>query len=895
MKEWSGGFPNNIPAKGQEGSTLPVSEQGQAGTICYVDDSKTSAYVTRKILKDQKYQVDHFTSAEPAIVALLQKDYDLLITDLTLDTGGMDGDELLRFLRRSGHPRKKSMPVILITGHTDKDTLLRLYESGANAVLTKPIAGDTLMEKVRNLIPEKPEWNPPHGAPEAAAPAPVPAPRQAASTPASQARGHAARKILMQQAAFRKNLSAAAGSADSRPRTPPQAQTPAVRTLRGDGRRRPVPSPQAPPVRPVVRPAAAVEANPFAELKSERGNGSSLGQTLGGAVKSAMEAARQKLAERNGKPAPAPATKPGINEAAALINRLRQQKKAEAEAAAAEAIPTLQERPPRRQVKARIDETVQPDTMAAAPMPEPATPVTEDVAAEVPPAAVETRSAGGDVATPPPEVNGEATESTASAASDSTAKQQPAGNFGIEAEADVDVDLDNLFSGLVPDAAAQQAAAEAEVEAQPEARRPQQRARAQVDDDERRMITALDVGTDLVNAQDSFYEDSRYSLGRPDLSRLFSGPIFTALWQGILEYKIIIAAIILAAILILGNFSNVLTGSKTVEVETVRVGLGSIHQSLTVPGKVVSNMKVEVSSSSPGKIVSMKVKEGAMVSKGAVLAEIENEQAVSDVKRAEGNLQSTKEETALAEKTWKRMRHAFGLGAVSRFAVEEAEAALKTAKARQAVALEELRSSRLALNKLSVNAPFDGTITVRHAQLGQWVSPSEPLFTLVDLSKREVEVMVDTADSGMIRPGQAVSLSSDAHGGKRWMESVIRIGTATNRSNMTNTVSVFVSLGSGAPDLRIGQQIDAEVRTSSSSNIIKLPIEALITRNGSTWVAVVQDGRVHFSPVVIGMEDFTHVEVLEGVQPRQEVIIPRDASSLQEGDLVRVLATRTVE
>jgi CheY-like chemotaxis protein len=136
-------------------NTTEQASEGRIGKICYVDDSRTSAYVTKKILKEYGYEVDFFPSAEPAVVAILEKDYDLLLTDLTLSTGGMDGDELVRFLRNSGHPRKKLLPVIVITGTSNKETLLKIYEAGANGVLVKPITGEELHDRIRTLVPEK--------------------------------------------------------------------------------------------------------------------------------------------------------------------------------------------------------------------------------------------------------------------------------------------------------------------------------------------------------------------------------------------------------------------------------------------------------------------------------------------------------------------------------------------------------------------------------------------------------------------------------------------------------------------------------------------------------------------------------------------------------------------
>ena len=74
-----------------EDAVAPVTAR-----LCYVDDSRTSAYVVRRLLQPFGYQVDHFSSAEPAFVALVQKDYDMLLTDLKVSANGMDGDELIR-------------------------------------------------------------------------------------------------------------------------------------------------------------------------------------------------------------------------------------------------------------------------------------------------------------------------------------------------------------------------------------------------------------------------------------------------------------------------------------------------------------------------------------------------------------------------------------------------------------------------------------------------------------------------------------------------------------------------------------------------------------------------------------------------------------------------------
>ena len=56
----------------------------------------------------------------------------------------MDGDDLVRALRNSGHEKISSLPVIVITGSTDEAVLKEVYEAGANQILSKPVNGDEL-------------------------------------------------------------------------------------------------------------------------------------------------------------------------------------------------------------------------------------------------------------------------------------------------------------------------------------------------------------------------------------------------------------------------------------------------------------------------------------------------------------------------------------------------------------------------------------------------------------------------------------------------------------------------------------------------------------------------------------------------------------------------------
>lgn len=818
-----------------------VASGRRPGRICYVDDSRTSAYVTKKILTEFGYHVDHYNSAEPAIVALLESDYDLLLTDLLLSTGGMNGDDLVRFLRMSGHPKKKLLPVIVITGSSDKDTLLRIYEAGANGVLVKPITGDELNERIRGLIPDH-----------------VPAPPQS---------GYAL-------------------EIHDQPNTPPVAA--AARKL---------PSVTTPPVvaaektigarKTSVPPITSRAPGPMFKRSKSADEKNSQAQSVAALPATdppPQAVSRPVTAFGAKKRMPPAAAGPLPRDAAAVIAELRASDHQD------EDIPTL---------TMALDATV-----AEAPAPATPKPVVRDEAQRVPrnktearpakaasvakPAAVNTASAIFDASDaraamskrprervhapePPPErVLVSASNAQATVAEKRPRERKPVAESKSVAEKPADEIKPVAENKPVVE---RTPAAESKPVAEP----PRERANARepervLPSDSKAIVTALDIAQDFPQIQDDSFQPS---MGRTVV-------------ETVKRYKVLSVSALASLVIIGWSLFNFMSSGSAINVEVARAEIGSLHQSVTVPGKVVSKLKVDVNPSAGGQVKQLFVKEGDKVRKGQNIAQLESDEVSTEVKRAEGNLQTTREESTMAEKTVTRMRRALDLGAVSRQAVEEAEAALKLVKLKEAAAKEQVRSTRQLLDKLMVVAPFEGTITSRPVQVGQYVRSNEPIVSVVDLGQREIETKVDAADSASISTGQDVDMSSDAFPGRKWRELVTRVAPAANREA---TVSVYVSLGKEAPPLKVGQQVDTDIRIVSADHAIKLPISALLQRNGKMWVAISEEGRVHFIPVTTGMEDATHVEITQGIRPGQEVVLPKGAV-LQEGDRVNVVSSR---
>jgi len=694
--------------------------------LCYVDDSRTSAYVIRKLLQPYGYQIDYFQSAEPAFVALIQEDYDILLTDLKVSSKGMDGDDLIRTLRQSGHAKLSSLPIIVITGASDARVLVEVYDAGANQVMSKPVDAEALNGHILRLLPDsKPDL-----------------------------------KVVEQQGDRGNVVSLTAAQRTDQK----HAQSADDREI-------------------FSKPDISKDVSKKVKLTSSP----------------KLEQPKSDI------PVLDASSSDQSNSSQGTVEKANQQKSKKSQAAN-----NIAEKPSNKEKESLLERAVHKQD--------------EQIKA----------------------VSGK--KPVKKSGKDKTAQKiaMPHDDTSSKKSKEVKVEVfDSVDSVIIP--------SESTVESN-------------------NILQEMDKHALVIRER-----TGRFGAG---ILGLFTSLVELVGVRSLIQ-RVVAAGVGILAVLIVWN----MLFDQGLPVKTAFVEMGEIYQSITVPGRVLSKQRVNISSAHTGRTVEIFVKEGDKVKSGQVLAKLDDRELISSQNRAKANLAEAKEGVALAERTLKRLRTAFKKGAVARRFVEDAEVDLSSARTQAGIAIEEARSANLALSKQQVTAPFSGTITARFAEVGQWVGPSESLFTLVDESRREIEVLVDAADSVSIDVGQVVAVSSDAFPGLEWHESVSRLGTAANNDSLSNSVKVYISLGNDAPTLRFGQQVDADIRTAWNPATLKIPFEALINRDGQTVVAVLSEGQVRLKPVETGIEDFSMVEIKQGLI-EGEVVILSKGQFLQNGDKV---------
>ena len=283
---------------------------------------------------------------------------------------------------------------------------------------------------------------------------------------------------------------------------------------------------------------------------------------------------------------------------------------------------------------------------------------------------------------------------------------------------------------------------------------------------------------------------------------------------------------------------------------------------INVTGKVAVNADrmAHVSPHIQGKIVAVKASLGDSVSGGQPLAFIESAELGDALSRY---LQS-KSKVALAQSGMERIKTLVEKKIAARKELLQAESDFKIARTefhanKERLVLYGVSPSDLAMEnyqkpRLVVRSPIGGTITEKHAVVGELSDPSKSLFTVVDLSSVWVLVDINEKDISMVSKGQSADFTVVALPAEKLHGTVTYIADQVDEA--THTVKARLSVVNSSRTLKPEMFATVELaKPSHALMVVAVPEEALqeidgkkvlfVTGNGSDFsVRSVEAGRI---------------------------------------------------
>ena len=348
------------------------------------------------------------------------------------------------------------------------------------------------------------------------------------------------------------------------------------------------------------------------------------------------------------------------------------------------------------------------------------------------------------------------------------------------------------------------------------------------------------------------------------------------------------------------------TRTKPVTVVLKAVDRGNVESTVvnTRAGTVEACQRTRLSTIMGGRIEYLGVKEGDKVKKGQLLMKLWNDdqkaqQALAEAQRAMA-AQRVKEvctTAASAARDAERQTALKNKGFVSEAREDTAKseadaraAACATARADVAQAAARINVTRVEQGRMSLYAPFDGTVAKIVGELGEYSTPSPPgvatppAIDLIDESCLYIEAPMDEVDAPRIQVGQPVRVSLDALPKQPLAGKVRRIAPyvlAVEKQARTVDVEVDFERPPGV-NLLVGYSADVEIVLAGRPNVLRVPTAALI-EGSKVMILNADSGTLEERKVKVGMANWEFTEIIEGLREGERIVISLEREGVKVG------------
>jgi len=312
-------------------------------------------------------------------------------------------------------------------------------------------------------------------------------------------------------------------------------------------------------------------------------------------------------------------------------------------------------------------------------------------------------------------------------------------------------------------------------------------------------------------------------------------------------------------------------------VSVLAVKQDNIPDVLESVGTVRAAQSSDLASQMMGNILEIRVREGDRVSRGEVLAVIDDSQPRATLDRARAaelaaqqQLVAANSDLALAESTLKRDRYLYEQKVVSQQEFDEVNTRQQTFLARRDIAQAGQDQARAALNQAAtsldytrIRAPFNGIVTHKKVDSGTLASPGMPIFTVEDMRRFQLEVSVNESDLWCVRPGGQVAVAIDALGNTELKGKVAQIVPTADPASRAFFVKIDLP---SETRLRSGLFGRAQFSRGKQEALL-IPRSAVVERGQLQGVFVLDQNKVaNLRYVTLGKPSGSAIEVLSGLQ-----------------------------
>jgi len=308
--------------------------------------------------------------------------------------------------------------------------------------------------------------------------------------------------------------------------------------------------------------------------------------------------------------------------------------------------------------------------------------------------------------------------------------------------------------------------------------------------------------------------------------------------------------------------------------ETVVATLEDAARERVWDGRVEAVNQATVSAQTSGRIAELPFDVNDYVEAGAVLMRFTDTEQKAALAQAEAAMQEATARLAEANQEFERFSKMIENNSVSRAAFDQSRANRDAARARLDAARSRVEGAKEQLEYTVIRAPYAGIVSKRHVELGELVSPGQPVISGLSLQSLRVNVDVPQSMFHAIRTiGKAFVYVDDE---RIAAESLTFFPVADAEAN---TFRVRVNLPDGAATLYPGMFVKVGFVVGETERLL-VPVEAVVRRSELSGVYVADGEAVALRQVRLGRRYGNSIEVLSGLSEGEAVAIDPVAAGI---------------
>jgi RND family efflux transporter MFP subunit len=295
--------------------------------------------------------------------------------------------------------------------------------------------------------------------------------------------------------------------------------------------------------------------------------------------------------------------------------------------------------------------------------------------------------------------------------------------------------------------------------------------------------------------------------------------------------------------------------------------------------------EVTVSAEVEGVLRSVKIEEGTQVSKGMLLAAIDDSDYGLEVKRAEAALRQAEATLENTKLEFKRKDALFKEELATKQQYDDVTTRLSLTESEVERAKASLSLAKLKLSKTKITSPLACVVKEKRVSAGDFVKNGTPLFIIIQTNPIKLRFTVPEKDIGRLKTNQEVALRVDGFPGSEFKGKVNIVFPNVEEKTRTLQVEALVPNNKGV--LKPGLFAKVILYTAGEKDTIVVPITALLYEAEKVKVFIIEGDRAKEREVKLGSKYGELMEIIDGVK-EGEKIVSIGHQNLSEGAKVSV-------